>query len=378
MHREISHTDEVFGESSNAGLYLLTALLAILLALDLWTPLASWLTSLNLGIEWPIWQREFSGYRYALIAAVLGGARVLFNSLEALFDGKLGADLAIAVACIAAILIGEPLVAAEVVFIGLIGECLEAFTFARSQRGIRKLVEVFPRKCWLLRNGQEIAVNTDEVRVGDRVVVKPGKKVPVDGVVVEGRSAVDASPLTGESLPIDKEPGNDVLAGSINQFGLMIVEAKKVAEQTVAGRVIELTSKALKDKAPIQRGGRSARKILSPGSVGAGISQFLDQCDLSGRAISTRIEPAQLVRCRPAQHVSYPGRTRRCLPMRSGAGNAGSGHCCARQACGNRCAHQRRQRPRTARDGEDFCFRQNRNFNRGSARAWRHHSRRWD
>ena len=82
----------------------------------------------------------------------------------------------IALACIAAILIDEPLVAAEVVFIALAGECLEAWTFARTQRGIHKLVEVFPRKCWLLRDGQEVAVNTNEVRVGDRVRIKPGQE----------------------------------------------------------------------------------------------------------------------------------------------------------------------------------------------------------
>jgi len=94
--------------------------------------------------------------------------------------GRLGADLAIAVACIAAILIDEPLVAAEVVLIALAGECLEAWTFARTpSAGIRKLVEVFPRKCWLLRYGRpEVAVDTDTVRVGDRVRVKPGKKSP--------------------------------------------------------------------------------------------------------------------------------------------------------------------------------------------------------
>ena len=165
-------------------------------------------------------------------------------------EGRLGADLAVALACIAAILIDEPLVAAEVVFIALAGECLEAWTFARTQRGIRKLVEVFPRKCWLVRDGQEVAVDTDTVRVGDRVRVKPGKKVPVDGVVVEGQSTVDASPLTGESVPAEKAGGDEVLAGSINQLGVLTVEARRVAEQTVAGRVIELTAKALKDKAP--------------------------------------------------------------------------------------------------------------------------------
>src|SRR5438105_8130982 len=118
---------------------------------------------------------------------------------------------------------------------------------------MERIVEVFPRRCWVLRDGQERRVLTSEVRVGDRVVVKPGGKVPVDGVVREGNSAVDQSALTGESLPVEKKAGDEVLAGSVNQFGALTIEAQRVAEHTVAARVVELTSRALKDKAPLER-----------------------------------------------------------------------------------------------------------------------------
>jgi Cu+-exporting ATPase len=236
MHRELSHADAVFHRPRAAGLYLLTALLVLLLAVDL----------LPFG-------REVYGVRFATIAAVLGGARVLYSALDRLLDGRLGADLALAIAVVAALLIREPLVAAEVVVIGLVGECLEAFTFGRTQAAVHKLVEVFPRRCWLLRDGQEVRVFTKEVQVGDTVVVKPGARIPVDGTVRDGRSAVDTSALTGESLPSDVEPGDPVLAGSVNQFGALTVTAAKVGEQTVAGRVIELTARALRDKAPVER-----------------------------------------------------------------------------------------------------------------------------
>src|SRR5438874_2040055 len=192
MHREISHADAAFGQERNAALYLLTALLGVLIGLDIWPKLVAWAGWTGL----PTWPQEVNGYRIALIAAVLGGARVLYSSLESLFAGRLGADLALALACIAAILIGEPLVAAEVVFIGMVGECLEGFTFERTQRAIRRIVEVCPRRCWLLRDGQEVRVLTSELQVGDRVVVKPGGRMPADGVVEDGRSAVDASALT--------------------------------------------------------------------------------------------------------------------------------------------------------------------------------------
>jgi P-type Cu+ transporter len=262
MHREIRHADSAFARPSAAGLYAFTAMLGVLILRDLWPAIAGFL--LGAGADVGVWSNKFLGFRFALFAAVLGGARILYGALDSLMAGRLGADLAVALACIAAILIDEPLVAAEVVVIAMVGECLEAWTFTRTQRGIQKLVEVFPRKCWMLRDGQEVAVDTNTVRVGDRVRVKPGKKVPVDGVVVEGQSTVDTSPLTGESVPAERTVGDEVLAGSINQLGVLTVEARRVAEQTVAGRVIELTAKALKDKAPVERQADRLAKYFLP------------------------------------------------------------------------------------------------------------------
>ncbi|HEY1190549.1 MAG TPA: cation-translocating P-type ATPase family protein [Gemmata sp.] len=251
MHREISTVDDPFRSEAPLGLYLFTAVVGGLVAADLGPVVAAWLK--GLGAETYSWSRELYGFRYALIAAVLGGARVLYTSLEALFEGRIGSDLALAIACLAAIVLKEPVVAAEVVFIGLVGECLEAFTFARTQNALGKLAELFPNRCWVLREGAEVRTFTADVIVGDRVVVKPGGRVPVDGVVTDGCSAVDASAITGESLPVDKGAGDTVLAGSIVQQGALTVEARKVAKQTVAGQVIELTGQALKDKAPLER-----------------------------------------------------------------------------------------------------------------------------
>ncbi|HEX5269004.1 MAG TPA: hypothetical protein VFW33_00890, partial [Gemmataceae bacterium] len=217
MHREISHADGAFERPNNLSLYLLTGLLAVIIGADLWPVVAAWGPLRDLGL--PTWPREVYGYRIALLAAILGGARTLYGSLEGLFEGKIGADVAIAIAAVAAILIGEPLVAAEVVFIGMLGECLEGFTFERAQRALRGLLQLRPRRCWRLRDGQEERVLTTDLQVGDVVVVKPGGRVPADGLVRDGRSTVDVSPLTGESLPLDKGPGDEVLAGSLNQTG---------------------------------------------------------------------------------------------------------------------------------------------------------------
>jgi Cu+-exporting ATPase len=262
VHRELNTAEEPFQSEAPLGLYALTALVGGLLFADVERYLAAWLTPL--GLDLPAWEPTLFGYRFALVAAVVGGARVLYNSLESLFDGRIGSDLALAIACLAAIVLKEELVAAEVVFIGLVGECLEAFTFARTRRALGSLAELFPQRCWVLRDGVETRTYTTDVIVGDRIVVKPGGRIPVDGTVIDGRCAVDASALTGESLPQDKGPGDDVLAGSIALGGSLTIEAKKVAKQTVAGQVIDLTAAALKDKAPLERQADRYAKLFLP------------------------------------------------------------------------------------------------------------------
>src|SRR5437868_71846 len=115
MHREISHAEQPFASESRLSLYLLTGLIGVLLGLDLWPALAAWIRDTG-GLALPTWPRTIYGYPWSLAAAVLGGARILYGSIESLLEGRIGADLALAIACVAAILFGKPLVAAEVVF----------------------------------------------------------------------------------------------------------------------------------------------------------------------------------------------------------------------------------------------------------------------
>jgi Cu+-exporting ATPase len=273
MHREISHADRVFQQESRLSLYLLTGLVGLVVFADVWPMLASGLAGWGVGL--PAWPNEVAGYRIALVAAVLGGARVLYGALDSLLQGRLGADLALALACVAAILVGEPLVAAEIVFIGMLGECLENVTFERTQRAVARLAELTPRRCWRLRDGQEERVLVSELQAGDHVVVKPGAKVPADGVVLAGRSSVDVSALTGESLPVDRAPGDEVLAGSLNQLGALTIEARRVAEHTVLGRVLEMTARALQDKAPLERAADRLARLFLPAVLALALVTFL-------------------------------------------------------------------------------------------------------
>src|SRR5262245_45980544 len=306
MHREITPSERLGHPEAPLSLYLLTALLGALLAADLWPALAGLIWPGGSGAWLPVWPREVFGYRFALIAAVLGGSRVLYNSLESLFDGKLGADLALALACIAAILIGEPLVAAEVVFIGMVGEVLESLTFQRTQRAIRTLIEITPRRCWVLREGQEVRILVSELKPGDRVVVKPGARVPADGVVIEGRSTLDVSALTGESLPVERGPGDEVLAGSLNQLGALTVEARRVAEQTVVGRVLELTVKALQDKGRVERTADRLARYFLPAVLAVAALTFLGGLLLYAGPWARAAEGVRLTFGDAARLATYP------------------------------------------------------------------------
>src|SRR5262245_24855015 len=306
MHREVSPSERLGHPEAPVSLYLLTALVGALLAVDLWPVLVNWLWPGGTGAWLPTWPREVFGYRFALVAAVLGGSRVLYNSLESLFEGRFGADLALALACIAAILIGEPLVAAEVVFIGMVGEVLESLTFQRTQRAIRSLIEITPRRCWLLRDGQEVRFLVSELRPGDHVVVKPGARVPADGVVVDGRSTLDVSALTGESLPVEKGPGDEVLAGSLNQLGALTIEARRVAEQTVVGRVLELTVKALQDKSQVERTADRLARYFLPVVLGVAAVTFLAALLLYAGPWARAAEGVRLTLGDAARLATYP------------------------------------------------------------------------
>ena len=214
----------------------------------------------------PFWSAEWArpfGVPLALLAALIGGGRIVFHALEALFQGRIGADIALAIATVAAALAGEYFVAAEVVFIALVGECLEAYAFGRAQRAIKKLLDLRPKTATVLRDGVEAEINADEVRVGDVLIVRPGERIAADGTVLNGRTAVDQSALTGEGLPVDKGPGEPVFTGTINQFGRLEVRAEKVGAETTLGQVIRLLSEAQGKKSRLERtADRFARYFL--------------------------------------------------------------------------------------------------------------------
>jgi len=143
--------------------------------------------------------------------------------------------------------------AAIIIVLILLGRYLEARAKGQTSEAIRRLMNLQPPSARVVREGREVEIPVDEVQVGDLLVVRPGEKVPVDGVIEQGRSALDESMLTGESLPVEKGPGDEVIGATLNQTGAFTFRASKVGRDTVLAQIVRLVQEAQGSKAPIQR-----------------------------------------------------------------------------------------------------------------------------
>lgn len=190
----------------------------------------------------------------AWVAIILCGLPILKGAITGLvtsFDIK--ADVLVAMALIAAVYIGEVFAAGEVAFIMSLGSLLEERTVRKAREGIEKLVNMTPRTARRVRDGGEEFISAEAVQVGDVLRVLPGETIAVDGVVTFGRTAIDQSLMTGESLPADKEINDEVFSGTVNQLGAFDMRATKVGEDSSLQRMIRLVESADASKTPIVR-----------------------------------------------------------------------------------------------------------------------------
>lgn len=188
----------------------------------------------------------------AWVAIVLCGIPIILEAVIGLvtaFDIK--ADVLVSLALIASVAIGEDFAAGEVAFIMQLGALLEDLTVAKARAGIEKLVRLTPRTARVLTAEGERIVPAQEVQLGDRLRVAPGETIPVDGVILSGQTSIDQSVMTGESLPVDKGPGDEVSSGTVNQFGSFDMEATRVGEDSAIQRMIRLVQSADAGKAKI-------------------------------------------------------------------------------------------------------------------------------
>jgi Cu+-exporting ATPase len=164
--------------------------------------------------------------------------------------------------------------AAVIITLILLGRLLEAIAKGRTSEAIKRLMGLQAKTARVIRDGEEKDIPVEEVRIGDLVIVRPGEKVPVDGVVREGASAVDESMLTGESLPVEKHPGDQVIGATLNKTGTFRFEATKVGKDTVLAQIIKLVEEAQGSKAPIQRMADYVASVFVPTVIGIAVLTF--------------------------------------------------------------------------------------------------------
>lgn len=207
---------------------------------------------LDPGLSYPLWGREITLAWLAYTAgAVTAGTTIVRNGFYSVRARSLDIDLLMSSGIIGALLVGLPFEAATLAVLFSIAELLERFSMDRARHSLRELMDLAPDVATVRRDGAEFVVPANAVTPGETVLVRPGERIPLDGIVRKGRSAVDESPITGESIPVDKAPGDEVYAGSITAEGYLEYEATSTASESTIAQVIDLVEDA--ERAKTQR-----------------------------------------------------------------------------------------------------------------------------
>ncbi len=202
------------------------------------------------------------------VTVIISGIPLVYTAFRKLLCNKgisrISSAMLISVAMVAAIIIGDIFAAGEVAFIMAIGEILEDKTTGRAKKGLQKLISLAPTTGRRLRDGREEVVAAKDIAVGDILRILPGETVPADGEIISGETSIDQSVMTGESLPVDKAPGDSVFSGTVNRFGAIDIRATKVGEDSSLQKLIKMVKDAEEKKAPMQRIADKWASLLVP------------------------------------------------------------------------------------------------------------------
>lgn len=198
-------------------------------------------------------------------ALLVGGWTFVPGTLKRLVKGKIGVGTLMTIAAVGAVILGEVAEAAALAFLYSISEGLEEYAVARTRRGLRALLFLVPTEATVLRGATQVTVAPDQLAVGDLLLVRPGERVATDGVIRTGRSALDVSALTGESLPVEAVTGDDVYAGSINGTGVLEVEVTTTAQDNSLARIVKIVEAEQSRKGNAQRLADRIAQPLVPG-----------------------------------------------------------------------------------------------------------------
>lgn len=248
--------------------------------------LAAMLLGVGLLLKFRYGQALIAEAVFAL-SALLAGQDIFRRAWRALRSLRLEMNFLMTIAAIGAFGIGHGEEGAAVLFLFGIAETLESYAEDRARASIGKLLELGPPSARVRRNGQEASVPTHEVRVGESILVRPGEKIPLDGVVGEGGSTVNQAPITGEALPVEKQPGDWVYAGTLVNEGYLEIEVTKRSTETVLSRIVALVEEANKKKSRAERFVERFAKYYTPIVVGLALLVATLPSLLFGQPFST-------------------------------------------------------------------------------------------
>ena len=205
------------------------------------------------------------------VAVLIGVYYPARKALIALLNLTPTIHLLMLIGSVGAILLGMWEESAILIFVYSLGDVLESYAVDKARGAIRSLVELMPKEALVRRDGEEVVLSTEDIGVGDVVVVRPGERIPVDGIVLQGSSFVDQAAVTGESIPVRREPGNDVFAGTINQNGSLEVRVDRPAEETMLSKIIISVEEAQAKKTSYQRFSDSFGVYYTPAMLVLGV-----------------------------------------------------------------------------------------------------------
>ncbi|MEB3030652.1 heavy metal translocating P-type ATPase [[Mycobacterium] nativiensis] len=205
-----------------------------------------------------------------VVALAVGASTFVPATVKRLTVGRVGVGTLMTIAALGAVGLGQVGEAAMLAFLFSISEGLEEYAVARTRRGLRALLSLVPDQATVLREGTETVVATAELRVGDQMIVKPGERLATDGIIVAGSTALDVSAITGESIPVEAVPGDDVFAGSINGSGVLQVEVTATAADNSLARIVHIVEAEQARKGASQRLADRIAQPLVPGIMMAG------------------------------------------------------------------------------------------------------------
>ena len=198
-------------------------------------------------------------------ALVIGGWTFVPETLKGLVKGKLGVGTLMTIAAAGAVVLGELGEAASLAFLFSISEGLEGYALTRTRQGLRALLSLAPPEATVLRDGEQVTIAATDLQPGDLLLVRPGERIATDGVVRSGRSALDNSAITGESVPVEVVPGTDVFAAAINGTGVLEVEVKARTQDNSLARIVRIVEEAQERKGASQRLAQRIARPLVPG-----------------------------------------------------------------------------------------------------------------